>query len=214
MTDLTELETPCLLLDLDRLERNLQRMREHCRSKGAQLRPHLKTAKSIDVARLAAAGAPLLPISDPIQMIVAQRLSPPSAAHWLGQDEYGRDVLSRLIWGARTSLFVATAATCIAALAGTLLGLIGGWFRGIAELFTVRVADVVNVQGRSHWQRQPRAAWLRQLRPGLTERALQARILFPEFPRPSAWAVRTSLSGSNTSQELDVDGICAPPLAP
>jgi len=59
MTDLTELETPCLLLDLDRLERNLQRMREHCRSKGAQLRPHLKTAKSIDVARLAAAGAPM-----------------------------------------------------------------------------------------------------------------------------------------------------------
>jgi D-serine deaminase-like pyridoxal phosphate-dependent protein len=59
MTVLTELETPSLLLDLDRLERNLARMREHCRSRGVQLRPHLKTAKSVDVARLAAGGAPM-----------------------------------------------------------------------------------------------------------------------------------------------------------
>ena len=58
MAVLTELETPCLLLDLDRLERNLERMRAHCRSKGVQLRAHLKTAKSIDVARLASGGAP------------------------------------------------------------------------------------------------------------------------------------------------------------
>src|SRR5262245_10766078 len=59
MTALTEIETPCLLLDLDRLERNLARMREHCRGRGVQLRPHLKTAKSVDVARLAAGGAPM-----------------------------------------------------------------------------------------------------------------------------------------------------------
>ena len=92
---------------------------------------------------IAALAAPLLGLPDPIRQNVGRRLAGPAADAWLGRDEFGRDVLSRLIWGARTSLFVATAATCIAALAGTLLGLIGGWFRGIAELFTVRVADVV-----------------------------------------------------------------------
>jgi peptide/nickel transport system permease protein len=90
-----------------------------------------------------ALAAPFLGLPDPIRQNVARRLAPPAADAWLGRDEFGRDVLARLIFGARTSLFVAAAATCIAALAGTLLGLIGGWFRGIAELFTVRVADVV-----------------------------------------------------------------------
>ena len=59
MTHLTELETPCLLLDQDRLERNLERMREHCRHKRVRLRPHLKTAKSLDVAALAGDGLPM-----------------------------------------------------------------------------------------------------------------------------------------------------------
>ena len=53
MTHVTDLETPCLLLDRDRLERNLPSMREHCQRKGVRLRPHLKTAKSLDVAALA-----------------------------------------------------------------------------------------------------------------------------------------------------------------
>ena len=59
MTRLTDLETPCLLLDRDRLERNLKTMRDHCQRKGVRLRPHLKTAKSLDVAELASGGAPL-----------------------------------------------------------------------------------------------------------------------------------------------------------
>ena len=50
-------------------------------------------------------------------MDVAHRLLPPSPAHWLGQDEYGRDVLSRLLWGARVSLFVACAASAMRRLA-------------------------------------------------------------------------------------------------
>jgi peptide/nickel transport system permease protein len=97
----------------------------------------------VAVIALAAIGAPLLPISDPIQMIVAQRLAPPSAAHWLGQDEYGRDVLSRLIWGARASLFVAGASAFIALVIGTALGILGGFLRGLVEIFTVRAMDIV-----------------------------------------------------------------------
>ncbi len=56
---LDDLETPRLLLDADRLERNCAHMRERCRALGVALRPHLKTAKSLDVARVATAGAPL-----------------------------------------------------------------------------------------------------------------------------------------------------------
>jgi D-serine deaminase-like pyridoxal phosphate-dependent protein len=58
VTYLKELETPCLLLDSDRLARNLDAMRDHCRAKGVQLRPHLKTAKSLEVAKLVAGDAP------------------------------------------------------------------------------------------------------------------------------------------------------------
>ena len=68
---------------------------------------------------LLAAAAPLLPLPDPIRMDVAHRLSGPAASHLLGQDEYGRDVLSRLLWGARASLTVALSASAIACLAGT-----------------------------------------------------------------------------------------------
>jgi D-serine deaminase-like pyridoxal phosphate-dependent protein len=56
---LDHLETPRLLLDVDRLERNCVQMRERCRALGVALRPHLKTAKSIEVARVATGGAPL-----------------------------------------------------------------------------------------------------------------------------------------------------------
>jgi peptide/nickel transport system permease protein len=90
-----------------------------------------------------ALAVPLLPLPDPTGMDVAARLSPPSALHPLGQDEYGRDVLSRILWGARTSLFVASLAAAAAAVAGTLLGLLGGYFRGLVELITLRFAEII-----------------------------------------------------------------------
>jgi peptide/nickel transport system ATP-binding protein/peptide/nickel transport system permease protein len=86
---------------------------------------------------------PLLPLPDPVRMDVPARLLPPSAVHPLGQDEYGRDVLSRILWGARTSLAVAVLASAGAALLGTALGLFGGYFRGFVELVTVRAAEAI-----------------------------------------------------------------------
>ena len=86
---------------------------------------------------------PLLDLPNPIRQDVARRLAGAMPGSPLGRDEFGRDVLSRLLWGARTSLVVAFAATTIACLAGTLLGLVGGWARGAAELVTLRLADVV-----------------------------------------------------------------------
>ena len=62
---------------------------------------------------LIALAAPLLPLPDPIRQDVAHRLAGPMAGSWLGRDEFGRDVLSRLVWGARTSLSVAFASALV-----------------------------------------------------------------------------------------------------
>ena len=100
-------------------------------------------ATPVALIALAALLAPLLPLPNPITMDVAHRLAQPSAAHLLGQDEYGRDVLSRLLWGARTSLAVALTASLAACLLGTAMGVLGGFLRGITELLTVRAMDVI-----------------------------------------------------------------------
>jgi peptide/nickel transport system permease protein len=90
-----------------------------------------------------ALAAPLLPLADPVRMDVPARLALPSSAHWLGQDEYGRDVLSRVIWGARASLAVAFLSAIFAGLIGTTLGLIGGYARGLIEILTVRSTEAI-----------------------------------------------------------------------
>src|SRR5262245_30966647 len=92
---------------------------------------------------LVAIAAPLLAPQDPIRMDVANRLGAPSWLHLLGQDEYGRDVLSRLIYGARVSLSVALLSAAIAAVVGVVAGLVGGYFGGASEILTLRVVDIV-----------------------------------------------------------------------
>jgi peptide/nickel transport system permease protein len=90
-----------------------------------------------------ALAAPLLPLTDPVKMEVPARLALPSLSHVLGQDEYGRDVLSRIIWGARASLAVAFFSAIFAGLIGTALGLIGGYARGFLEILTVRSMEAI-----------------------------------------------------------------------
>jgi len=67
----------------------------------------------------------------------------PSAAHWLGTDHLGRDILSRILWGARTVLTVAPLAVLGAAILGSLLGLTAGYYRGAVDLVITRACDVV-----------------------------------------------------------------------
>ncbi|MEZ5836272.1 MAG: hypothetical protein R3D03_11110 [Geminicoccaceae bacterium] len=76
----------------------------------------------------------------------------PSADHWLGQDEYGRDILSRLLYGARVSLSVAIIASLAAMVIGVTLGLVGGHFRGLAEIFTLRLVDTSCPSRRFCWR--------------------------------------------------------------
>ncbi len=92
---------------------------------------------------LLALAAPLLGLPNPVTQDIAHRLAPPGGGSPLGRDEFGRDVLARLVWGARTSLGVAFAAAGIACVVGTALGLVGGWFRGLGAALAVRSMDVV-----------------------------------------------------------------------
>ncbi|PRI11247.1 ABC transporter permease [Leucobacter massiliensis] len=89
--------------------------------------------------------APLLAPDDPISQNVSQRLLPPfSQGHLLGTDELGRDILSRLMFGARIELFIALGATLLSMVLGTLLGLFGAYFNGLTEFVTMRlVVDVI-----------------------------------------------------------------------
>ena len=86
---------------------------------------------------------PLLGLPNPVRQDMANRLAGSMPGSPLGRDEFGRDVLSRLLWGARTSLLVAFSAAVISGVVGTALGLLGGWFRGLGEILTVRLADVI-----------------------------------------------------------------------
>lgn len=73
--------------------------------------------------------APLLSRHDPLAIDPARRLLPPSAAHWLGTDDLGRDVFSRVVYGGRTSLLVSTSVAIVCVSLGALLGLLAGYFR-------------------------------------------------------------------------------------
>jgi len=93
---------------------------------------------------IAALLAPMLPLPAPNVSDLAALSDPrPSAAHWLGIDLSGRDILSRTIWGARTVLTVAPIAVAGATIVGTLLGLFAGYYRGVADAALSRVSDII-----------------------------------------------------------------------
>lgn len=76
-------------------------------------------------------------------MSLLTRLQPPSAQHWFGTDDYGRDVLSRALYGARLSLAIGFGATLISLLIGVPLGLIAGYKRGRLDEWLMRGTDVL-----------------------------------------------------------------------
>ncbi len=97
---------------------------------------------------IAAAAAPLLAPHDPLRQALLLRLRPPgtetaSGAFPLGTDDLGRDLLSRIIFGARASLIVAALSVSVSLTAGTLLGLLAGWFRGWVAILIMRLVDTV-----------------------------------------------------------------------
>jgi peptide/nickel transport system permease protein len=92
---------------------------------------------------LVALAAPLLAPYDPSAQDTARRLERPSHSHPLGLDDLGRDVLSRIVWGARVSLRVGFSVVVLASLVGITLGAISGYFGGWADTIIMRLTDIL-----------------------------------------------------------------------
>ena len=94
------------------------------------------------VLGLMAAFAPLLATHDPLAQDLMIRLSGPGSEHWLGTDELGRDVFSRIVYGARTTLYIMTVVASMIGPAGLLIGTVAGFLGGRVDAFLMRVTDV------------------------------------------------------------------------
>jgi len=84
--------------------------------------------------------APLIATHDPAEMQMTLRLQPPSREHLCGTDEFGRDVFSRIVYGARISLTISLSVLALAGVAGSILGLLSGYF-SLADTLIMRVMD-------------------------------------------------------------------------
>jgi len=102
----------------------------------------LTCAGFIVVLTVLALGVSVLPVPDPTGQSVLFRLKPPSAEHLLGTDRLGRDILSRVLWGARLSLIVGVGVVGLSGALGTLLGVIAGYFRGWPSEIVLRLTDI------------------------------------------------------------------------
>ncbi|HMF67511.1 MAG TPA: ABC transporter permease [Phyllobacterium sp.] len=129
------------------LQQTIQIAPQHVRS-GNRAWRKLKANKSAVVGLVIivffvtlAAIAPLLPIADPMATSWSAIRKAPSAAHWLGTDDIGRDVLSRMIWGARASLMAGVFSVGIAVAIGVPFGLISGYFGGWVDMIISRVTE-------------------------------------------------------------------------
>src|SRR5215208_7101263 len=91
---------------------------------------------------LAAIAAPLITNQDPLRIDLSHLLQRPSASHWLGTDVQGRDIWSRLVYGARVSLTVGLISQGIALLLGVTLGLLAGYYGRWVDEVVMRLADV------------------------------------------------------------------------
>jgi nickel transport system permease protein len=97
------------------------------------------------IAMLLALGvlAPVLPIADPTAIDITGKFQMPGGGHWLGTDQLGRDIFSRLVWGIRTTLCASLAAMLITSAIGALYGAIAGGMRGRVDAVMMRLADVM-----------------------------------------------------------------------
>lgn len=91
---------------------------------------------------LAAIFAPLLTFGDGIEQNLADRLQPPSLAHWFGTDELGRDIYDRIIWGSRITLYIVGLVAVIVVPIGLLVGTVAGYIGGWVDTVLMRITDI------------------------------------------------------------------------
>lgn len=97
----------------------------------------------IAIIVLVAVLAPILATHDPLSQSTINRLQKPSAEHWLGTDDYGRDVFSRILYGTRVALMVGVLSVAMGAILGTIIGVVAGYTGGVVEAILMRVVDVM-----------------------------------------------------------------------
>ncbi|WP_409014946.1 nickel transporter permease [Caballeronia sp. LP006] len=85
---------------------------------------------------------PLVVTRDPLQQVLAERLTPPNAAHWFGTDQLGRDILSRLVHGSRLTLSIAMLVVVLVVPVGLLMGTVAGYCGGFVDTVLMRITDV------------------------------------------------------------------------
>src|SRR3989441_5668221 len=121
------------------------------RLRGAGLRAGAPVfANPLNVAALVLIGAfaicavlaPIVAPYDPLAQALGSRLEPPSPQHWLGTDQLGRDIASRLLYGARISLVIGIVVVALAGIFGTLIGLVAGYAAGLIDEILMRVTEV------------------------------------------------------------------------
>ncbi len=95
------------------------------------------------VLLLVALFAPQLATHDPRTMVRADRLQPPSSSHYLGTDEFGRDIFSRIVHGSRVTLRIGVISVGISLFAGGLIGLVSGYTGGWVDLLVMRFIDIM-----------------------------------------------------------------------
>ncbi len=108
-------------------------------------KPYSSRSDTVGLLYVMAILAPLLAPYDPsaIENVLETRYLPPSAEHWFGTDEFGRDLLSRALYGARVSLSVGLLAVLMAKTLGTVYGATAAYFGGIVDNVLMRIVDVV-----------------------------------------------------------------------
>ena len=89
-----------------------------------------------------AAAAPLIATHSPIAQDLTNRLQPPNAAHWFGTDELGRDIYSRVVYGARITLTIVALVAILVAPIGLLVGTVAGYLGGWVDAVLMRVTDI------------------------------------------------------------------------
>ena len=87
--------------------------------------------------------APVLAPFDPTDQSIMEKLRPPSLEHWLGTDTFGRDTLSRILYGARISLVIGIVSTLAAMVIGSAIGMLAGWHGGRLDTVTMQAMDVL-----------------------------------------------------------------------
>ena len=86
--------------------------------------------------------APVISPFNPVEQHIVDRFKSPTATYWLGADEYGRDIFSRIVWGSRISLSVGTISVLLGMLIGGLLGIFAGYRGGFWDNLIMRIMDV------------------------------------------------------------------------